>query len=306
VALAVVAAAAGCDGDTGRSVVRIGDGPKTAIEPPVQKSGESIRIAFASVLSPEYTVEQLPVFSAYLSQKLGRPIEVVRRRTYEETNELLRIGKVDAALTCTGAYAIGRERFGFRAIAVPVVNGGTSYRAYVIVRRDHGAAKLQDLRGGVFAFSDPLSNSGYRHVADELHQSGTSPDTFFRHTFFTYSHDNTIRAVRDGLADGGVVDSLVWDSLVLLTPELDEELKIIETSGEFPINPIVVTSHTPAAVTTSLAGVLLAMANDPGASRALQSLGIEGFVAPDESRYDAIVDSWRRLGVLPPAASGGP
>lgn len=298
----LLAASAACGGDEPPAVVRVVGGPRVQLEGESRSADPPVRFAFASVLSPERSVASLSVFADYLARKLDRPVEIVRRKTYAETNELLHLGKVDAALICTGAYALAREQFGVRAIAVPTVRGGqTSYRALIIAPRGRGVRDLAALRGSVFAFSDPLSNTGYRYVAERLRHDGTEPDAFFERTLFTYSHDNTIAAVRDGIADAGVVDSLVWDALVATHPEIGAELEVVDRSVEFPINPVVVSPATSPELAERLAETLCAMAEDSAAAEVLGALGIEGFTRPDEPRYDAIADSWRALGVLPPA-----
>ncbi|GAB4444909.1 MAG: hypothetical protein Kow00120_14770 [Anaerolineae bacterium] len=44
-----------------------------------------------------------------------------------------------------------------------------------------------------------------------MQQLGRAPEAFFARTFFAYSHDDAIRAVAAGLADGAAVDSVVYD-----------------------------------------------------------------------------------------------
>ncbi|MBW2712696.1 MAG: phosphate/phosphite/phosphonate ABC transporter substrate-binding protein [Deltaproteobacteria bacterium] len=264
-----------------------------------------IRFALASVVSPELSTISYARFSTYLTLHLHQDVEIVRRKTYSEINELLRNGSVDAGLVCTGAYAKAREDFGLKMLMVPVVYGSTSYQAYIITRADKPFESIDDLKGSTFAFSDPLSNTGYRYIAALLLDRESTPDEFFQHTFFTYSHDNTIQAVHDGIADAGVVDSLVWDQFVLSNQGTPNELAIVQRSEEFPINPIVVSPKANAELANQLKQVLLDMPSDPAGRQALSDLGITGFSKIPESDYDPIVASWRKLGVItddPPTA----
>jgi len=64
-----------------------------------------LRVAVAAVISPEGTVDSYRPLLNYLGTKLGRPIELVQRRTYAEVNDLIRDGKVDLAFVCTRASA---------------------------------------------------------------------------------------------------------------------------------------------------------------------------------------------------------
>ncbi len=293
--------------------VRLESGPRVAVD----SAGEALtpvpgqrplRFAYASVLSPERSTLTYAHFASYLSARLGRRVEILRRRTYAELNELLRNGTAQAGIVCTGAYAVGHEQFGLRAITLPEVGGQITYRSYLVTRHDSEIDSFDDLRGGVFAFTDPLSNTGYRFVAAELLRRGTTPDEFFSRFFFTYSHDNAIEAVRDGIADAGSVDSLVWDYLVRTSPDIVRDLRIVAKSEDFPINPVVAAPTAPHEVIEALVSVLLGMADDVEAAPLLQELGVTRFVKVTPSAtagYAAIERSWHELGVIDMSAHGG-
>ena len=48
-----------------------------------------LRVAIAAVISPEGTAESYAPLLDYLQDSLGRPIELVQRRTYAEINDLI-------------------------------------------------------------------------------------------------------------------------------------------------------------------------------------------------------------------------
>ena len=266
--------------------------------------GEVVHFALASVLSPERSTQLYAQFGRYLATKIGRPVEIVQRRTYAELNELLRSGAADAGLVCSGAFAVGGAEFGLTPIAIPIVRGKRTYRSLVIVRRDSGWSSFGDLEGGTFAFTDPLSNSGYRYVAARLHADGLDVESYFGRVQFTHSHDFSIEAVADGLVDAAAVDSLVWNHLVDMRPQLRQSLQIIDQSEEFPINPVVVSPATSSQLARRLAGVLFAMRDDSAGRRLLPKLGVDAFVSPSAielAGYDKIARSWRELGTLAPS-----
>lgn len=300
------ACAAGCGPDEEILEVRL-RGDTVAVTPGASSGpGSAVRFVYAGVLSPERSALPYARFASFVTGRLHRPVEVVRRRTHAELNELLRTGNAEAGLICAGAYAVGREQFGLRLLVVPTVDDKVTYQAYLVTRRDRGRARLEDLRGAVFAFSDPLSNSGYRWVAAELHARGTTPEAFFGRTFFTYSHDNTLAAVRDGIADAGAVHSAIWDQLRRESAAIEEQLEVIERSEEFPVNPVVASPRMPEDDAELLTRVLLDMANAPDGREILADLGITGFVRLSDSVFDPIARSWRELGVLPPRPPTAP
>ncbi|MBI3362995.1 MAG: phosphate/phosphite/phosphonate ABC transporter substrate-binding protein [Chloroflexi bacterium] len=247
-----------------------------------------LRVAIAAVISPQATLDAYGPLLDYLAARLDRPVQLMQRGTYAEINELIRSGRADLAFVCGGAYVEGQREFGMELLVAPEVRGETAYFSYLIVPRDSPARSLADLRGRSFAFSDPLSNSG--HLAPQwlLHQMGETPDAFFSSTFFTYSHDNSIRAVADHLADGAAVDSLVYDYTIARDPTFSRRTRVIGKSGPFGIPPVVVHPDLDPALKEQLRAVLLGMADDPTGHAALDRLMIDRFVTVDESAYDSI------------------
>ena len=96
---------------------------------------------------------------------------------------------------CTGPFVTRNVKFGFEAIATPVIRGQPVYQSYLIVHRDGRFHALEDLKGRDFAFTDPESNTGAMVPRYWLKQMDVKPETFFRSVIYTYSHDNAIMAV---------------------------------------------------------------------------------------------------------------
>ena len=246
---------------------------------------QAIRIAIAAVISPQATAESYAPLVDYLSQKLNRPIEIIQRRTYAEINELLRTGEVDLAFVCTSSYLLGRREFGLELLVAPQVNGETTYRAKLIVPANSTAESIEDLRGKVFAFTDPNSFTGRIYPTFLLQQIGETPETFFVRTFFTYSHDDAIDAVARGVADGASVDSLILDFVLEHDPNLAERIRIIHTSPPFGIPPVVVSPRIASQLRDELKAVLLGMHETPEGLAALKAIGADRFVQVSYEDY---------------------
>lgn len=255
-----------------------------------------LRVAVAAVISPKGTVESYSPFLDYLEVKLNRPIELVQRRTYLEVNDLIEHGEVDVAFVCTSAYVEGHDSFGMELLAAPQVNGETVYNSVLIVSSSSIAKNISDMRNKVFAFTDPISLSGRVYPTYLVHELGYTPEEFFARTFFTYSHDEAIRAVASGVADGAAVDSLVYEFAVARDPSLVEKVKIIHRSPDFGIPPVVISPLTRPQVKADIQNLLLGMSNDPHAKDALASIGVESFVLIDDGAYDGVREL---LGVIP-------
>ncbi|MBC8505520.1 MAG: PhnD/SsuA/transferrin family substrate-binding protein, partial [Chloroflexi bacterium] len=161
-------------------------------------------------------------------------------------------------------------------------------RSQLIVPVGSGAESIADLRGKVFAFTDPMSFTGRMYPTYMLQNIGESPTDFFQRTFFTYSHDDAINAIADGLADGAAVDSLVLDFALVRDPDLGSKLKIIHTSPPFGIPPVVVSPNIRPQQRVELEEIFLSMHQNSEGATALQVLDIERFIFVSEELYDTV------------------
>ncbi len=245
--------------------------------------------AVSAMASPAQTLVHFTEFQDYLADKLGTSVSLKQRRTYEEINDLLARKKVQMAFTCTGGYLSGRKSFGLELLAVPVMGGKTSYRSYIVTRADTPATSLLDLQDTVFAFTDPLSLTGYIYPTATLNKMGRTTTDFFQKTFFTESHDKSIEAVATGVADGAAVDSLIFDALLKQQDSFAGRLKIVEISEEFGMPPVVVPPGVSPELKRKLLKVLLSMEHDPAGKKVLHSLGMDGFALPEPELYRSAI-----------------
>lgn len=254
---------------------------------PVLQEMRPLKVAIAAVISPQGTAESYAPLLEYLSDRLNRPVERVQRRTYAEVNELLRSGEVDLAFVCTSSYLLGRREFDLQLLVAPQVEGEVVYHAHLIVPAKSPATEIEHLRGKVFAFTDPTSFTGRIYPTYLLLNLGEQPETFFARTFFTYSHDDAIRAVADGIADGASVDSLVLHFALKRTPELAQQIRIIHTSPPFGMPPVVVSPDLRPQTRAELENILLNMHEYPDGLAALQALDYDKFVLVSSEDYQS-------------------
>jgi phosphonate transport system substrate-binding protein len=182
-----------------------------------------------------------------------------------------------------------RNRTAWELVALPNYGGKPLYRSYLIVPAADTAAKGFDaLAGKVFAYSDPDSNSGFLVPQYEMLRTGIYPPTHFRKTFFTYAHHKVVIAVADGVAQGGAVDGYVWDTLALRTPALTRRTRVAHVSDEYGFPPMVARRSLDRPTYERFRDTLLAMPKDDRGRELLRELNLEGFLAPDDSRFTGI------------------
>lgn len=232
----------------------------------------------------------------YLAERLQRPVAFVHRGTYREITELVLNEKIDAAWVCGFPYMRFHDRM--RLLAVPIYQGKPLYRSYVIVpSTDTKSASILDLRGKIYAFSDPDSNSGWLVPQAELQRGGNDRATFFRKSFFTYAHRRVVDAVAAGVAQGGSVDGYVWDTLQILHPELTQKTRVASKSQEFGFPPLVARANLPAGEFRQLQDVLVRMQGEQSGLALLHKLNLDGFQTGNDQLFGGIASNMHLLGI---------
>jgi len=294
-AAAFVAVACGCGGDADMHTVDFSGPMVLEKTQPTSTSARSLRVAVAAMISPKATFVYHRKVLDYLGSRLNKDVEIIQRKTYKEVNSLFGLELVDLAFICSGPYAIGREKYGFELLATPEVSGSHFYRSYLIVNKDSPFQRLEDLKGRVFAFTDPDSNTGRMVPVFWLAQMQQRPETFFSDTIKTHSHDNSILAVAWGLVDGAAVDGLIWEYYNLKNPKFTSRTRVIKKSEPYGIPPLVVRRSLPAELKERIRRLLFAMHEDTEGRQILKELMIDRFIMPREEWYEPIRQMAKKL-----------
>ncbi|BBE51712.1 Phosphonate ABC transporter, periplasmic phosphonate-binding protein [Ferriphaselus amnicola] len=225
----------------------------------------------------------------YLESHLQRPVMFVQRKSYRELTDMLQQGELDAAWICSSPYV--KHKSVQKLMAVGVWQGEPLYQSYLIVpATDTTTHSIADLRGKIFAYSDPESNSGYYVAQGELLNLGVDPKHFFSKTMFTYAHRKNVEAVAAGLVNGARVDGYIYDMLNTLYPALIAKTRVVQKSEKFGFPPIVARIDLPQAEFRQLSTVLLNMQNDAEGKALLAALGLDKFVAGNDHLFDGVAE----------------
>lgn len=269
----------------------------TALAAPAVRSQPAAAARFA--LTPVFLDNDAAVISglqAALAEGMGRDVELVQRRTYQEITGALLDGSVDAAWTCGFPYL--QHRLELSLLGVPVWNGRPLYQSYLIAAADDPARGLANLQGGTHAFSDPDSNSGFLVTASDLAQLAQTPETFFARTIFTFGHRNVVRSVAGGLTRSGSVDGYVWEVLSVVEPDLTARTRIVERSEWLGFPPFVARADRMGdPVVASCASALLGLAGTTMGRAALDLLFLDGVAPAEPALFDGIAARMAVLGM---------
>ena len=196
-----------------------------------------LRIGLTAVILADQAAF-LARWADYLGAHLDHPVSFVARDEYQPIVDGLFSGELDAAWLCGYPYVRFQSRL--RLVAVPLYKGQPYYQSYLI----RAAATSQplsgwaDLRGKVFAYSDPLSNSGWLVAQGELASAGLTQKDLQR-TFFAHGHRNVAEAVAARLAQGGSIDGYVWETMRLQGMSAATKTEVVWKSKPHGFPPIV-------------------------------------------------------------------
>ena len=268
----------------------IGAGIAFASEPVRAATANSVSFGITPLFL-DSDIELLGMMEQYLVNQLQRPVELVKRRTYQEITTMLLSGLLDAAWICDDPYVQHEDQLAL--LAVPLYHREPLYQTYVIVNEVSAARSFDDIRNTVHAFSDPDSTSGYLVTRYLLALRHVTPAEFFRESFFTYGHRNVVRAVASGLAESGSMDGYVWDVMSEREPELLNKTRVVYRSEKLGFPPIVGLQATrDDKLATALSTAFLAMHEDPLGRRILAVLELDGFSRESPDLYRGTLEKW--------------
>lgn len=262
----------------------------------VRAANKPIRIGITPVFLTELT-SVLRDWKDYLAFKIGQPVVFVQRDSYRDIINNLLAERLDFAWICGYPYISHNQQL--RLTAVPVYKGKPLYQAYFIVpKRDISTRTILDLKGGVFVYTDPDSNSGFLVPRYQLLKANRNPNTFFRKTFISAGHNNAIKAVSTGLANGAYVDGYVWDSMTRFRADITDQTRLVSKSISYGFPPIVAGPSASPEMLLLFRNILKKMHADPSAQSILNHLNIDGFRSGQPSDYDTISQMATALGDL--------
>lgn len=223
-----------------------------------------------------------------IGDRISYDIQFMKNGSCSELSEMLRNGSIDVAFVNSSVYVKCNSAFGLKLLAVPVPITRHVYYSYFIVGKESDVSSFEGLKGKKFAFTDPLSTTGYLIPTYYLLRRQKSADSFFGGHLFTYSHVNSIMAVSRGLADGAAVDSLVWDYLKSVNPAITSRVRIIARYPA-PGGPTVVVRPTfDPGDASRLRRAFLTVHRDPKGGEILRRLRMARFEEGEDSDYGPV------------------
>jgi phosphonate transport system substrate-binding protein len=148
-------------------------------------------------------------------------------------------------------------------LAAPVFSDGRTqgqpvYFSEVVVYREIPTRSFLDLRGSSWVYNDPCSLSGYYSLLKKLAEV-EEDERYFDRVCCSGSHLESMGMICRGEADAAAIDSNVLRIKLKSSPELGEQLRVVESWGPFPIQPVVIRADLQPELKERLSAALLAL-----------------------------------------------
>ncbi|MGH2702538.1 MAG: phosphate/phosphite/phosphonate ABC transporter substrate-binding protein [Actinomycetota bacterium] len=269
--------------------------------------GARRRLAAITYLSPSIPTR----FFRFITDYLGRRLEADTNLIIEPRISGPRLGdnpfetgEVDMGFMCAPSLVLLHEmdRPSLELLpAAPVFDdergkGRPVYFSDVVVHTDTDIERFEDLRGRSWAYNDPRSLSGWHSALERLRALGSGSE-FFSSTVAAGSHLESLRLVVERRVDAAAIDSTTLLLERARRPEQVNALRIVESWGPFPVQPVVVRSSLDRRTKDEITAHLMALGDSPE-MRKMSDLAFTGFAPANYGDYlasKAIVGAARML-----------
>jgi phosphonate transport system substrate-binding protein len=257
---------------------------------------EVLRVGLIPNQNPESVEANYEPFGEYLSEQLGREVELTVPVSYGAVVEAMVNDELDLAYYGGLTYVQARNR----GDVVPLVTeinpetGDTTYRSVIIVPAESEIEEVSELEGRDFAFGSVSSTSGSLYPAIMLRNAGIDYRTDLGNFNYTNGHDATAQAVANGQVDaGGVEDRILYRLQDEGTIDRDS-VRVIDESEPIQGYPWVVRNALTDDLKMDIAQAFLDI-DDPAILDLLRAEGYERIEAGD---YDYVEDQATELDLL--------
>jgi phosphonate transport system substrate-binding protein len=258
------------------------------------------RLRLLSYLAPSIPEELFELVAAELRAATRMPVDLAfetRVSGPSAEDDPFAAGRADLAFVCAPSYPALRES-GSPVVLLPAApvfddpraEGRPVYYSDVVVRSAHPASRFEDLNGAVWSYNDRRSRSGWFNMLARLAQIGHPgpPEGFFAALVPAGSHRRSLELVAGGAADAAAIDSNTLRLAVRREPESVSGLRVLESWGPMPIQPVLAAAALPERLRRRIAQTLLGLAEGPIARARLSEFGLRGFAPVEEATYASL------------------
>ena len=263
-----------------------------------QGSGDPnpLRVGLIPNQNPESVEAQYEPFSDYLSEQLGRDVELMVPTNYTAVVEAMVNDELDLAYYGGLTYVQARNGAEVEPLVTEVNprTGDTTYRSVIIVPPESDIEEVEDIEGETFAFGSPNSTSGSLYPAIMLQDAGIDYRTDLAEFTYTGGHDATAQAVMNGGVNGGGLEDRILYDLIDKGDVEEDSVHIIGESDPVEGYPWVARNALSDDLKEQITQAFLGM-EDPVL---LDLLRAESYARVEPEDYDYVEEKARELDLL--------
>ena len=254
----------------------------------IQPDTEKIVVALKPDKNPDQMIDERRSLENFLSEKLGKPVEVVIPISAAVINEGFANGTVDLGYLSANDLINAKEA---ELLLVGEINGNTTYKSYWLALKEKPYDSVEDLRGKPIAFSSKTSTSGFVMPLWDLRQKNlvsesSDPEEFFGkgNVFYGTGYVSAVERVLSGQAEAAAVSYYVLDENRHLTDEQRAKLKKVAAQGSVPTHIIAIRKGITGAERENLRTALLSL-NDAENTELRDKLFTSKLVEADQETH---------------------
>lgn len=235
----------------------------------------------------------------YLSRKMDMIVTVEIMANYGEISEAFEEGRADAGFFGSFSYVLTHIKSGIEPLVRPEwIDGSSTYRGYIFVRKDSGIASVKDMRNKSLVLVDRATTAGYVFQRYYLKYYGIDRmEDYFSRISFARSHDAAAWAVYSGEADIGGAKNHIFHNLQEKYPDFNKQMLILAESPEVPSNGLAVRKDLNPALKLRLKTLLLGLHETEEGKKVLQKFEARKFIETTDDDYKVLYNMVKELGI---------
>lgn len=269
------------------------------VSPKTASPGPEIVIGLIPEQNIFAQMDRYQLLSDYLSARIGRPIRWQVEPHYGTIIDNFRSSEVDGAFLGSFSYVLAHARAGAEVLVrAENINGISTNRGLIFVRRDSGIKSIRDMKGKRLALVDKATTAGYLLPLAYFKKMGVENyAAYLKEVYFTGTHTDVIYDVLSGKADIGAAKNTVLEKVEATDSRIKNELIVLERSPEEPESGLAVRKGLDVTLKKKLKQVLLDMYKDPEGQNVLEQFGARRFIETTDEDYKGVYEYARDLGI---------
>ncbi|MGV3525572.1 MAG: phosphate/phosphite/phosphonate ABC transporter substrate-binding protein [Candidatus Sericytochromatia bacterium] len=257
-----------------------------------------LRLGLVPFETGEELLKDMQPLIDVIEKGMGMEVRTTVAADYTGVVEAFKHNQLDAAFLSPASYVLAKQEADVKIILKSQRNGTADYYGAIIVHRDSPIKTIQDLKGKIFSFGDPISTSGHIFARKLMLEAGINPETDLEKYIYSGSHDATILSVLNRKVDAGATyaddnkgKSSAWQRF--LDPKDQEKIRVLAYTEPIPSDTICVSKDYPPELTQRLTKLMLDYSQSPEGKALIKKLyKFDGYIPGTDADYQAVRDGF--------------